>query len=56
MKQNKREKVVSIRLSSGEYEEIHRMAQDKYLTASTIGRILIEMFINKEVKIKGVSN
>jgi len=55
MKQNKREKVVSVRLSSGEYEEIRRMAQDKYLTASAIGRILIEMYIKAEIKIKGFS-
>lgn len=52
MKQNKKEKVVSVRLSNREYEEIHRMAQSRYLTAGAIGRILIEMFLRKEVKIR----
>lgn len=55
MKQNIKEKVVSVRLSKGEYEAIRRMAQDKYLTASAIARILIQMLINKEVKIRGFS-
>lgn len=51
MKKEKKEKVVGIRLTPRQYEDLHRNAEVKHITASTVGRVLIEMYLRQEVSI-----
>ena len=51
MKKEKKEKVVGIRLTPTQYQQVHKIAEGKHITASTIGRVLIEMFLRQEVSI-----
>lgn len=51
MKTEKKEKVVGVRLTQAQYEQVMQLAKDRYLTASTLGRILFELYLRQEVTI-----
>jgi hypothetical protein len=51
MKKEKKEKVVGVRLTPTQYTQLHKAAEGKHVTASTVGRVLIEMFLRQEVRI-----
>ena len=55
MKTAKKEKVIGVRLTPKQYQDINRIAGERYLTASTLGRLLFEMYLRHEVKIKGIN-
>ena len=51
MKKEKKEKVIGVRLTPAQYEQLHKDAEVKHVTASTVGRVLIEMYLRQEVSI-----
>jgi hypothetical protein len=51
MKEEKRDKIVAVRLRPTQYAQVRELVKTKYLTPSTLGRILIEKFIQREVQI-----
>lgn len=51
MTEEKRSKVIGVRITQRQYEEIRQVIKDKYITPSCLGRILIEMFLRREVRI-----
>lgn len=51
MKKEKKEKVIGVRLTPAQYEQVHRAAEVKHVTASTIGRVLFELYLRQEVSI-----
>jgi hypothetical protein len=51
MKEEKRDKVIAVRVTPKQYAEVRELVKQKYITPSTLGRILIEKFIQEEVKI-----
>jgi hypothetical protein len=56
MKTNKKEKVIGVRLTPVQYQDINRLAEERYLTASTLGRILFQMYLRNEITIKGIND
>jgi len=50
----RKEKVIGVRLTPAQYQDINRLAEERYLTASTLGRLLIQMYLRKEITIKGI--
>lgn len=53
-KPQRKEKVVGVRLTNSQYQDINHLAEARYLTASTLGRLLFEMFLRNEITIKGI--
>ena len=51
MSKELRSKIVGVRLTSAQFDRLQRVAQNKSISASTIGRILIEMFLRQEVNV-----
>jgi hypothetical protein len=51
MEQEKKDKVIGVRLTDRQYNEVMKLAKEKYITASTLGRVLIEMYLRQEVQI-----
>ena len=51
MKQEKKDKVIGVRLTDNQYKEVMKLVKEKYITASTLGRVLFEMYLREEVKI-----
>lgn len=56
MKAEKKERVIGVRLTPVQYQDINSIARERHITASTIGRLLFEMYLRREVKIKGLSD
>jgi hypothetical protein len=54
MKAQKKERVIGIRLTPLQYQDINRLAGERYLTASTLGRLLFEKYLKNEIRIKGI--
>lgn len=54
MQKQKKEATIGVRLTPQQYEEFNLIASARYLTASTLGRLLFEMYMRKEVLIKGI--
>ncbi len=54
MKAQKKEKVVGVRLTPVQYQDINRIAGERYITASTLGRLLFEKYLRNEITIKGI--
>jgi len=51
MEQEKKDKVIAVRVTPKQYAEVKELVKQKYITASTLGRVLIEMYLRQEVKI-----
>ena len=51
MEQEKKDKVIAVRVTPKQYAQVKKLATKKYITASTLGRVLIEMYLREEVKI-----
>ena len=51
MEQEKKDKMIGVRLTDRQYEQVQKLVREKYITASTLGRVLIEMWLRQEVKI-----
>jgi len=52
----RKEKVIGVRLTPAQYQDINRLAEERYLTASTLGRLLIQMYLREEITIKGIND
>lgn len=51
MEVEKKEKVLGIRLTQNQFEKVQKAVKEKHITASTLARVLIEMYLRKEVHI-----
>lgn len=51
MKEEKKDKIVAVRLTQRQYAMVKELVKEKYITVSTLGRVLIEMYLRQEVKI-----
>jgi len=49
MEKEKREKVIAVRLTERQYNQVKELVKEKYITASTLGRVLFEMYLRQEV-------
>ena len=56
MKTDKKEKVIGVRLTAAQYENINRLAEERYLTVSKLGSLLFEKYLRSEIKIKGLTD
>lgn len=46
-----KEKVISIRVTPKQYEEVQAAVTQRHMSMSTLGRVLLSMFLHKEVEI-----
>jgi len=51
MERVKKEKVIGVRVTAEQYELIQGLVQKRFITPSTLGRVLFEKFIREEVQI-----
>ena len=51
MAQEKKDKVIAVRVTPKQYAQVKEMVKEKYITASTLGRVLFELYLREEVKI-----
>jgi hypothetical protein len=49
--EEKKERVIGVRVTQEQYCEIQRVIREKYITKSRLGRILFELFLRQEVSI-----
>ena len=56
MKTENRTAVIGVRLTPEQYKEFNRVAEERYLTASTLGRLLVEKYLRREIRIKGIAD
>jgi hypothetical protein len=52
MKTEKKERVIGVRLTPMQYEDINRLAGERHISASVLGRLLFEKYLRKEIQIK----
>lgn len=46
-----KERVISIRVTPKQYQEVQEAVTQKHMSMSTLGRVLMEMFLRREVNI-----
>jgi len=51
MEQEKKDKVITVRVTPKQYEQLKELVKKRYITTSTLGRVLFEMYLRQEVKI-----
>ena len=47
----KKDRVIGVRVTEEQYRELQRVSEKKYITCSTLGRVLFEMFLRQEIRI-----
>ncbi len=55
MKKEKKAATIGVRLTPAQYKQFNHLAEEMYLTGSSLGRILFEMYLRKEITIRGLS-
>lgn len=51
MTEEKKKVVLGVRLSEDQYKRIRQYAKEKYSTASTIGRVLVELLLRGQIEL-----
>jgi hypothetical protein len=51
MEHERKDKVIAVRVTPKQYAQVKELVKEKYITASTLGRVLIEMYLRQEVQI-----
>ncbi len=51
-----KEKVISIRVTPQQYEEVQEAVSQRHMSMSTLGRVLLTLFLRQEVNIYKVAN
>ncbi len=49
--EEKKSRVIGVRVTQEQYSEIQRLSKLKYINGSCLGRILFELFLREEVSI-----
>jgi hypothetical protein len=51
MEQERKDKVITVRVTPRQYAQVKELVKEKYITASTLGRVLFELYLRQEVHI-----
>jgi hypothetical protein len=51
MEQERKDKVITVRVTPRQYAQVKELVKEKYITASTLGRVLFELYLRQEVQI-----
>ncbi len=51
MEEEKKVKVIAIRVTQEQFDGIKRAVKEKHINKSTLGRVLFELFLRQEVNI-----